>query len=204
MGGRKIVRNFKHKRIDMKKFKVISSVSLMVMAGMIFNPLRPSSPSPSYSSPSEECPSSIGKLDTNTDYYEQASTVEVRVIENKPISVSPPTISLDKVIDAIIFVESSGRDDVIGDGGEAVGCLQIHRRMVRDVNRILGYKKFSYDDRKNRECSIEMMKIYIDHYNLEGPEMIARCWNGGPKGYKKSATDGYWARVEATLEEFNS
>lgn len=187
----------------MTRFNTISILYLVVLLGVVFNPFRtPQNSSEVVIIPDQE---SVTELDNNTDYYKEAlKPVAVSPIEAKPLPVAPPTTSLDKVIDAIIFVESSGRDDVIGDGGEAVGCLQIHRRMVRDVNRILGYKEFSYEDRKNRERSIEMMKIYIDHYNLESPEMIARCWNGGPNGHKKPATDAYWARVEATLRNISS
>ena len=43
-------------------------------------------------------------------------------------------------INALIFVESSNNDSAYNPGEDAVGCLQIRRTMVRDVNRILGEK----------------------------------------------------------------
>ena len=43
----------------------------------------------------------------------------------------------DRLVNAIIYVESRGNDSAIGDRGKAVGCLQIHPICVREVNRIL-------------------------------------------------------------------
>ncbi len=70
---------------------------------------------------------------------------------------------LDKLIPALIAVESAGRSDAIGDGGRAVGCLQIWPIMVRDVNRIAG-TAYTLADRLDREKSIQMARIYLTHY----------------------------------------
>lgn len=104
-------------------------------------------------------------------------------------------------INALIFVESSNNDSAYNPGEDAVGCLQIRRTMVRDVNRILGKKIYTYNDRWSRTKSIEMLKIYCNHYNLNTPEQIARCWNGGPKGLAKPQTVNYWSRVKNKMEE---
>ena len=37
---------------------------------------------------------------------------------------------------AIISVESNGDSSAVGDGGKAVGCMQIHPCVIEDVNRI--------------------------------------------------------------------
>jgi hypothetical protein len=66
-------------------------------------------------------------------------------------------------INALIFVESSNNDSAYNPGEDAVGCLQIRRTMVRDVNRILGKKIYTYNDRWSRTKSIEMLKIYCNH-----------------------------------------
>ena len=42
----------------------------------------------------------------------------------------------DKFVDALIRVESNGRDNAIGDNGKAVGCLQIWTDVVDDVNQV--------------------------------------------------------------------
>jgi len=110
-----------------------------------------------------------------------------------------------EVLDAIIFVESSDNDSAYHKGEDAVGCLQIRKCMVDDVNRILkrqgSYKLYSYQDRWNRNKSIDMFNIYVEHYNLNSAEEIARCWNGGPQGINNLHTVGYWNKVENKLEE---
>jgi len=112
----------------------------------------------------------------------------------------------DRLIDALIAIESNGDDSAIGDGGLAVGCLQIHPIMVRDINRILGREyincPYIYKDRYNRTKSIEMCKIYFGHYCRDtSDEYKARCWNGGPNGWKKESTKAYWEKVKAVLYE---
>ena len=105
------------------------------------------------------------------------------------------------MISALIFVESSGNDSAYNASEDAVGCLQIRRTMVDDVNRILKNKIYTYNDRWSRTKSIEMLKIYCNHYNLNTPEHIARCWNGGPRGLAKPQTVNYWSRVKNKMEE---
>ena len=101
-----------------------------------------------------------------------------------------------KLIQAIEQVESGGDCNAIGDNGQAVGCLQIWPIMVDDVNRISG-RKYTYADRYSRQKSYEMFEIYMNHYcNGFTDEQIARCWNGGPKGYLKESTKVYWAKVK--------
>jgi len=105
------------------------------------------------------------------------------------------------MISALIFVESSGNDSAYNASEDAVGCLQIRKTMVDDVNRILKNKIYTYNDRWSRTKSIEMLKIYCNHYNLNTPEHIARCWNGGPRGLAKPQTVNYWSRVKNKMEE---
>ena len=79
--------------------------------------------------------------------------------------------------------------------------------MVRDVNRILRRQKsqirFDFEDRWDRQKSIEIFKIYCNHYNLTTPEEKARCWNGGPRGLQKLATKRYWEKVKKHLSVKN-
>ena len=44
----------------------------------------------------------------------------------------------DKLITSLVQVESRGNSNAIGDNGKAIGCLQIHKGVVEDVNRIYG------------------------------------------------------------------
>ena len=129
------------------------------------------------------------------------------LVESKPVSVISPDCIL---IEALIEVESLGNDSAIGDrhliGEEAVGALQIRPIMVREVNRILRLKgskiRYTRKDRFTRKKSIEMFLIWKEFHHKDSDfEKIARNWNGGPAGFKKSRTEGYWLKVEAELNK---
>ncbi len=106
----------------------------------------------------------------------------------------------NKILSAIMFVESSYNNLAYNSSEDAVGCLQIRKCMVDDVNRILKRKKsqikFKYNDRWSRHKSIQMFEIYRKYYNLNTYEKIARGWNGGPTGLHKPSTFSYWNKVK--------
>jgi hypothetical protein len=106
----------------------------------------------------------------------------------------------NSILDALIHVESSNNDSAYRACEDAVGCLQIRKTMVNDVNRILKRqgksKRYTYIDRWSRDKSIQMFEIYCDYYGLTTAEEIARCWNGGPRGINNPATVGYWEKVK--------
>jgi|TARA_R110000824_G_scaffold399575_1_gene605199 hypothetical protein len=108
------------------------------------------------------------------------------------------------LLSAIMFVESSNNDSAYAANEDAVGCLQIRKCMVKDVNRILHRQKsplsFTYDDRWSRAKSIKMFDVYCKHYGLTTAEEIARCWNGGPRGMSNEVTAKYWVKVKNKLE----
>jgi soluble lytic murein transglycosylase-like protein len=83
-------------------------------------------------------------------------------------------------------VESGNNPNAIGDNSRAVGILQIWPIMVKDVNRISG-KAYTLQDRRSKAKSYEMATIYLKHYGKPNAEYLARAWNGGPKGNKKTA-----------------
>ena len=109
-------------------------------------------------------------------------------------------VSENEIISALMYVESSNNDSAYNANEDAVGCLQIRKTMVNDVNRILRKRKspvrFTYEDRWCRYKSINMFKVYCKHYNLTTAEEIARCWNGGPRGINNPATVKYWNKVQ--------
>lgn len=105
---------------------------------------------------------------------------------------------------AIAWVESRNNDRVIGDGGNAVGRYQLWKIYVDDVNRIRGGSYYSYEDRYDASKSLEMVKVYVEHYSkryerLTGKEATweikARIHNGGPNGWKKASTIRYWKKI---------
>lgn len=95
-------------------------------------------------------------------------------------------------------VESNNNPSAIGDNGQAVGVLQIHPIMVRDVNRISG-KAYTLQDRYSRVKSYEMATIYLKHYGKPNGEYLARLWVGGPDSNSQPATKKYWRKCESVI-----
>lgn len=116
------------------------------------------------------------------------------------ISVSnAPALVADSLLSAVIHVESRGNINAHNVGEDAVGVLQIRPIMVKEVNRVLGFDKYTLKDRWDKQKSIEMFNVI--RYNTPNPtnEKIARNWNGGPNGYKKKSTLKYWGKVQKQL-----
>ena len=105
----------------------------------------------------------------------------------------------EELIEALIYIESSNNDTALNKKENALGCIQIRPIMLREVNRILkksgSDERFKMKDRKNRNKSIRMFNIWADAYHKPSSFEMARNWNGGPKGYKKSKTEKYWTKV---------
>ena len=128
-----------------------------------------------------------------------------RIVLKDPIVERPD--STEHLIEAMIRVESRGDSSAVGDthlNEASIGVLQIRPIMVKEVNRIL--KKcdatisYKLEDRFSRDKSIAMFRIWKAYYhNKSSLEKIARCWNGGPRGHRITATIGYWNKVKAYL-----
>jgi hypothetical protein len=109
--------------------------------------------------------------------------------------------TISNLISALIIVESSGNDMAIGDGGKAIGPLQIHKGVVLDVNRITG-SSYRWEAMTNRAQARAVCEAYLRHYGRGAtPEQLARRWNGGPSGDKKQATEAYWQKVKKQLKQ---
>ena len=113
--------------------------------------------------------------------------------------------SIDKLIDAIIHVESRDLDSAVNRRTNAVGCMQIRPIMVKEVNRILRKKQIAleYDlhDRYKRDKALQMFCIWKEyHHRNSNLETIARCWNGGTNGENKQATYSYWVNVKRRMK----
>ena len=130
----------------------------------------------------------------STPYIQQPQSE--RVIHQKDITT---------LVDALIMVESNGNPNAYCKKEKAVGCLQIRPIMLREVNRILrkqkSDKRFTKEDRWDCGLSKEMFYIWVNyHHEDSSDEVIARCWNGGPRGYKKQSTKHYWQKVQELWE----
>jgi len=108
------------------------------------------------------------------------------------------------LIPLLIQVETSGlKNPPDGDGGEAVGVLQIHKIFVDDVNRItksygITGLSYNYKDREDEFQSIQMAKVYLRYYGgkLDSTYTetslllrLARIYNDGYSGSKKPSTE---------------
>ena len=108
--------------------------------------------------------------------------------------------TLSNLISALIIVESSGNDRAIGDNGKAIGCLQIHREVVLDVNKFTG-SHYQWQQMTNRAQARAVCEAYLRHYGKGAtPEQLARRWNGGPTGDRKTSTEAYWSKVKKHLK----
>lgn len=126
---------------------------------------------------------------------------ELKIVERKR--------DLTPLVEALIWVESRGKEDAYCKREDAVGVLQIRPIMVKEVNRILGLigstNIYTLEDRWNREKSIEMFNVVASYYHeTSSYEKIARCWNGGPKGLQKKQTQKYWRKVQKRLHKDES
>ena len=109
-------------------------------------------------------------------------------------------MNLTNLISALIIVESSNNDLAVGDQGRAIGCLQIHKAVVLDVNRITG-SHYKHSEMTNRVAARAVCETYLKAYGKgASTEQLARRWNGGPTGDRKSATEAYWAKVKKNLK----
>lgn len=94
------------------------------------------------------------------------------------------------VINAIIHVESKGDENAVSKCGNCVGIMQIKKIVVDDCNEYLKMKKskkrFTYQDRYNKQKSMEMFVLIQERYNkTNNIEQAIKIWNGGC-GYKKN------------------
>ena len=123
-------------------------------------------------------------------------------------------IDFSPLIAVLIMVESSGNDLAIGDNGDSVGCLQIQKGVIEDVNRI--YKvDYTEEHRYNRSSSKDICQYYLNYWvrkayvctefpkdqTINVNEIAARIWNGGPNGFKKNNTIKYWNKVKRIGKE---
>lgn len=136
------------------------------------------------------------------------SNVEKKNMSNEIIK--EPTIEkidFDRLIDALIKVESGGNDTAVGDDGKAFGPLQLWQIYVDDVNRI--YKtNYKHSDAFDRERAVDIVKKYLSFWGKKYKmktgkeptyEVLAKIHNGGPNGPLNPATETYWTKVRQNL-----
>jgi len=113
----------------------------------------------------------------------------------------------EALLDALIQVESNGKDDAVGDNGNAIGCLQIWKVYHTDAVERSGIGG-TYKDCFTRAYSKRIVDAYMTRYAKAAwtdpkkfdAEKCARIHNGGPRGYRKEATKKYWKKVQIILD----
>ena len=114
-------------------------------------------------------------------------------------------VNINLLIESLITVESNGIENAVSKDSNCIGVLQIKKIIVDDCNEYLlskGIKKqFNYDDRYNKEKSIEMFHLiqeryrnYKTHRSKTHIEHMIRLWNGGC-GYNIKSTQDYYNNV---------
>ncbi len=78
----------------------------------------------------------------------------------------PRDLDQETLIKAIIWVESKGNSKAVGDDGKAVGVLQLWPIYVREANRLVGYEKYTLDDRCD---SLKSVKMFMDIQRYRNP-----------------------------------
>ena len=124
----------------------------------------------------------------------------------------------ERLWNAIQKVETGGEYDpeiAIGDNGLSIGPLQIQRAYYNDAvqydsslqsGQYSGYTYKNCMGPGSFEYSKKVGNAYMARYatakrlgHTPTDEDFARIHNGGPSGWKNSATLGYWHKVQAAL-----
>jgi hypothetical protein len=109
------------------------------------------------------------------------------------IIVSRPVNSFDRLIKAIVNVESSGDDFAFNLPEQAVGAFQIRPIRILDYNQRTG-NDYKIESCFNYDVSKEIFLYYAKKIGYPDYETIARNWNGSGK-----TTLDYWEKVKKNL-----
>ena len=93
---------------------------------------------------------------------------------------------LELILAVILETESSNGINLIGDGGDSIGPLQIQECVIEDVNEYFG-TSYTSDDRWNVDKSKDICKLYLARWSkyyrdmgIEStPNMLFAIWQGG-------------------------
>ena len=129
------------------------------------------------------------------------------------LAIAQTPLAIDRqLLDAMKQVESGGNPCAIGDNGRSIGAYQIMKAYYDDASQFNPHLRDCCRTYKNvwgkdsEAYSEEVIRSYMGRYatqqRLGRPptnEDIARIHNGGPNGYKRTATDSYWEKVMSQL-----
>ena len=111
--------------------------------------------------------------------------------------------SQEEIFAALRVVETggirNGGQRAIGDGGKAIGPLQIHRDYWED-SKVPGRFEDCTDLAYARKVVLAYWRRYCPKaLDALDAEILARVHNGGPQGDRKESTKAFWRKVEREL-----
>ena len=103
---------------------------------------------------------------------------------------------------ALHLVETSGRTGpIIGDGGAALGPLQIHRAYHAD-SRVAGdYSRVAELDYSKRVATAYLKRHAPTAWAAGDVETLARIHNGGLTGHKRASTLPYLRKFRSVFNQ---
>ena len=108
------------------------------------------------------------------------------------ISNAAERLTYKRLINAMAEVESGHNPNVVSKNKQYVGYLQISKICVREANNIVGYQKYNYDDRFDKDKSIEIFLLIQKRHNpTNNINLAMRLWSQGleAKKYKFQETN---------------
>lgn len=126
-----------------------------------------------------------------------AQTISLRDLDAARANLRP-------FLDALAQVESGGKDDAIGDGGKAIGRMQVWEIYWRDAMAKCPKIGGEYKDCTTKTYAERIVVAYLLRYAAKAVadkdwQTLARIHNGGPRGATKAATRKYWVKVRKAL-----
>ena len=108
----------------------------------------------------------------------------------------------DSFFRALHIVETSGRTGpIVGDGGAALGPLQIHRAYHQD-SRVAGdYSRVSELDYSKRVATAYLKRYAPEAWAAGDVETLARIHNGGLTGHKRASTLPYLRKFRSVFNQ---
>lgn len=110
------------------------------------------------------------------------------------------------LIPFLITVESHGDPNAIGRNGE-LGILQINQGVIDDVNHFCG-GNYIHHNAFTPALATEICSLYLLHWGRPSKlkrkvtfQDLARIWNGGPRGYRRSGSLKYWYKVKKEMNK---
>lgn len=132
------------------------------------------------------------------------SILVVLLLHFSVIKINAEKADYKRLFNAIARIESKHNAKLVSKGGKHVGILQMSKISVDECNRIIGKKKYHYNDRYDAKKSEEMfMVIQSFHNKTNDVERAIRLWNGGPKASKKK-TEKYYQKVIKVYNQLKS